>query len=343
MDWVALLIGIGAAHAVMLTAYAAVSARRRSGDAWLASLFAILAVAVTTILITHRTEGWPESIALIFEGAAAWLAGPVLFAYVRDAMDRPLSRHELAAHFGFAVLAIVATTIALFVTPWTQVQWAVAGYELIYSVASASAFARGRRAGDRTARSTYWPLSTLVVMFSIHAGQAVRLFAPQAATDAVPIMGAFAASLILLALVLAQAQRVGGPRYARSALSRDELSRIYAAIERALDGPPPLYVKPDLSLADLAAAAGAPMHHVSQAISEVGGGTFYDLLTRRRIKDAQRRLVDPGNANVAVEALGMEAGFRSRSAFYAAFKTATGVAPAEFRRRGGSIVSGTTG
>ena len=136
---------------------------------------------------------------------------------------------------------------------------------------------------------------------------------------------------------------MAGPRYARSALKRGELEDIHGALLRALDGPPALYLKLDLTLAQLSASAGVAAHHASQAISEISGGSFYDLLTARRVAEAQRRLLDPANAQVAVDVLGTEAGFRSRSAFYAAFKAATGATPAEYRKSGGKIVSMTPG
>jgi AraC-like DNA-binding protein len=267
----------------------------------------------------------------------------VLYAYIRDAIDRPLARPALVLHFGACAAFIVIYTLVLFATPWPQAQWALPLYELGYSIAGAYAFARGRRAADRSARGYWWPIGSLAVMFSIHAAQALRFISPRAAEDAVPLIGALAASLVLLALLLSQAQRVAGPRYARSSLSRDQLERIYATLQRTLDGPPPLYLNLNLSLAQLSTAASVPAHHASQAISEVGGGSFYDMLTARRVTEAQRRLLAPDNANVSVDALGTESGFRSRSAFYAAFKAATGATPAEFRKRGGTIVSGTAG
>ena len=343
MDWVSLLIGIGAAHAMMLSVFAAVAARRRSGHAWLATLFAILATTVTSILVTHRTEGIVESIALLIEGVGAWAVGPTLYAFVRDAIDRPLTPREFAAHFGGCVVLIAGYTVALFLTPWPQVQWSAPAYEFGYSLLSALAFARARRTADRPARGYWWPLAALALMFAIHTGQAMRLLAPQMANNAVPLLGALGASLILLAVLVTQARRLSGPRYARSALSRAELEGIYAGLQRTLDGPPVLYLDVDLSLAQLSAAAGASAHHASQALSEIGGVSFYELLTARRVADAQRRLLDPGNAQVAVDVLGTESGFRSRSAFYAAFKAVTGVTPAEFRKSGGKIVSRTAG
>lgn len=343
MDWMSLLIGIGAAHALMLSVFAAVAAQRRSGHAWLAILFAILAITVTSILVTHRTEGLVESIALMIEGVGAWAVGPTLYAFVRDAIDRPLTPREFAAHFGVCVLLVVAYTLCALVTPWQLLQWSAPAYEFGYSLLSAVAFARGRRPADRSARAYWWPLAALALMFAVHAGQAMRLLAPEMATDAVPLLGALGASLILLTLLVSHAQRASGPRYARSALSRAELERIHAGLQRVLDGPPALYLNVDLSLAQLSAAAGAPVHHASQALSEIGGMSFYELLNARRVADAQRRLLDPANAHVAVDVLGTESGFRSRSAFYVAFKAATGATPAEFRRSGGANVSRTAG
>jgi AraC-like DNA-binding protein len=66
-----------------------------------------------------------------------------------------------------------------------------------------------------------------------------------------------------------------------------------------------------------------------------GNTSFNELVGRLRVEEAQRLLLDPSNAGVAVEPLGMEAGFRSRSAFYAAFRGQTGLSPAEFRKQGG--------
>lgn len=345
MDWALVFIAVGVAHALLLACYAAVSARRGSWHAWIATLFALLAVAMTAILVTHRTEGWTESIAIAFEEAASWFVGPVLFAFLRVATDRPLSRRWISVIFGAAGVLVLAELVIMFMFGVMPPPWLVVAYLACYSLAGAVTFAR-HRTDARTARAFWWPVAALVLMFSIHAAQIVRMAAPEAGQDAVPVISAMGASLILLAVLLAQA-RTGdgktGPRYARSTLTRPELERIHTALIGALNGPPPLYRKLDLSLADLSAAAGVPAHHASQALSEVGRATFYELVTQRRLAEAQQRLLEPANANVAVEALGMEAGFRSRSAFYAAFKSATGLTPAEFRRRGGEIMSKTAG
>ena len=321
------------------------SAQRGSWHAWIATLFALLAVAMTAILVTHRTEGWSESIALAFEAAASWFVGPVLFAFLRVATDRPLPLRWISAIFGTAGALLFADLAAMLIFGEMFPPPLMVAYLACYSVAGAISFARHRKQ-EHTARSFWWPVAALVLMFSIHAGQIVRMAAPDAGQDAVPVISAIGASLILLAVLLAQA-RSGegrtGPRYARSMLTRPDLERIHTALLRALDGPPPLYQKLDLSLAQLSAAAGAPAHHASQALSEIGGVSFYELLTARRVADAQRRLLDPANAQVAVDVLGTESGFRSRSAFYAAFKAATGGSPAEYRKSAGKIVSGTLG
>ena len=88
-----------------------------------------------------------------------------------------------------------------------------------------------------------------------------------------------------------------------------------------------------MSLSELARRADVPVRHLSQAISEAGGTSFNALITGRRLQAAKTLLEDPLNGAVAVEALGLEAGFRSRSAFYAAFRKTTGLTPVQYRDR----------
>lgn len=344
MDWTSVLIVIGVGHAVLLAAYAGVASQRGSWHAWLAALFALLAIAVTAILVTHRTEGSTERVAVAFEEAAAWFTGPVLLSLVNAMLGRTSSRGAQRAHFIAPVLMTLAQTPPLLLGVWTPVPALLIAYQVGYTVLSATVFLNNRDSSDRTARGYWWPFATLSIMACIHVAQMVRLFAPQTpGADVVPITGALGATAVLTLVLVAQARRIAGPRYARSTLKRTELEAMYAALMRALDGPPALYLRLDLTLGELCTAAQVQPHHASQALSEIGGKSFHEIVATRRVAEAQRRLLDPANIGVAVEAIGMESGFRSRSAFYTAFKAATGATPAEFRRRGAQFMSDPAG
>jgi methylphosphotriester-DNA--protein-cysteine methyltransferase len=61
--------------------------------------------------------------------------------------------------------------------------------------------------------------------------------------------------------------------------------------------------------------------------------TFHEILNRHRVEDVKARLLDPASDRYTVEGIGASAGFRSRSALYAAFRRLEGITPTEFRKR----------
>ncbi len=127
-----------------------------------------------------------------------------------------------------------------------------------------------------------------------------------------------------------EAERAG--KYERSGLTAAEAEAIAARIGDLLDRQR-LFVRSDLSLSDLAELVGAPTHHVSQALNERLGGSFFDVVNRRRVAEVQRLLADPRRAHLTVLALAYEAGFNSKTAFNAAFKQVTGTTPSAWRTR----------
>ena len=118
----------------------------------------------------------------------------------------------------------------------------------------------------------------------------------------------------------------------RSDLERTDAALLLSRINSALEGNR-LFVDPALSLAGLAAAVEATPHQVSTAINEEGGTTYHDLVNRCRVAEAKALLLDPANDRFTIEGIGLSAGFRSRSAFYDAFRRHEGVPPTVFRDR----------
>jgi AraC-like DNA-binding protein len=72
---------------------------------------------------------------------------------------------------------------------------------------------------------------------------------------------------------------------------------------------------------------------LSDYINAAHGETFREWLSRHRIAHAKGLLASPEEARTSIEAVGMLSGFRSRSAFYEAFRAATGQTPHQFRRK----------
>ena len=88
----------------------------------------------------------------------------------------------------------------------------------------------------------------------------------------------------------------------------------------------------DFSLEKMAAMLGIHTRTASRVINEVFGINFSTLLSQYRIEEACRRLSSPEYANVTIQAVAVDIGFRSRSNFAMVFKKFTGVSPNEYQK-----------
>jgi AraC-like DNA-binding protein len=120
------------------------------------------------------------------------------------------------------------------------------------------------------------------------------------------------------------------PRYERSGLEQSRAPDLLRRIEDALAGDR-LFARADLTLTDLAGAAGLTPHQVSEVLNRHAGVSFHDAVNRRRVADVKAQLIDPASERFTIEGIGASAGFGSRSALYAAFKRFEGTTPSAFR------------
>ena len=95
----------------------------------------------------------------------------------------------------------------------------------------------------------------------------------------------------------------------------------------------------DFCIARLATMVDVKEKVLSQVINELWGGNFVSLINHYRINEACRRITDINNfGNFTIESIGNSVGFKSRSAFIAAFKKQTGLTPSEYKRQANDIV-----
>jgi len=93
-----------------------------------------------------------------------------------------------------------------------------------------------------------------------------------------------------------------------------------------------LYRDPNLGRQMLADRLGVSEGYVSQIVRETTGEGLVEYINGQRIAAAKRMLSDPKFGPYALEAIGREVGFKSRSAFYETFKKATGETPGMYRK-----------
>ena len=124
---------------------------------------------------------------------------------------------------------------------------------------------------------------------------------------------------------LAEAARV---KYGTSTLGGVDVDASLGKLARLMsDGK--AYQNEDLSLNSLAAEIGLTAHQLSELINSRLGMGFARYVRERRIEAAKKVLLAAPSQSIL--SVSLDTGFRSQSAFYAAFKELTGQSPGEFR------------
>ncbi|MCB0278910.1 MAG: AraC family transcriptional regulator [Calditrichaeota bacterium] len=93
-----------------------------------------------------------------------------------------------------------------------------------------------------------------------------------------------------------------------------------------------LFKQDDLKLSDISKTLGLPNYQLSQVINEEKQQSFRDYLNEYRIAEALK-LLETENQNYTIDAIAYESGFKSRSAFYTAFKKNMLITPTEYLAR----------
>jgi AraC-like DNA-binding protein/ligand-binding sensor protein len=86
----------------------------------------------------------------------------------------------------------------------------------------------------------------------------------------------------------------------------------------------------ELSLANVAKAAGASVFHFCKVFHKTTGLKFTDYVARVRLEDARTRLLNP---NLRISEIAYDVGFQSLTQFNRTFKRVFGQSPSDFRAR----------
>ncbi|WDI32792.1 AraC family transcriptional regulator [Hyphococcus flavus] len=145
-------------------------------------------------------------------------------------------------------------------------------------------------------------------------------------------LAGFLGTVALAALAFSASYRVAptgaSRRGSKHSLSPQETARMQEVLTRVMTDDE-MFKKPDLQVRDVAMRLGVGADTVSEAIRRGLGANFFDFVNEKRIEDAKQQLVETSGA---IEQVMFEAGFNSKSSFYAEFKKRTGVTPGQYRR-----------
>jgi AraC-like DNA-binding protein len=121
-----------------------------------------------------------------------------------------------------------------------------------------------------------------------------------------------------------------GTGYGKSGLSDLQAEAYLKRLLRLMDEKKP-YQNSYLTLQELADDLSISAHHLSRVINTKLGKNFYDFVNEYRVEEVKRRLLDPKFSNLKILAIGMDAGFNTKSTFNAFFKKHTGLTPSDYR------------
>ncbi len=91
-----------------------------------------------------------------------------------------------------------------------------------------------------------------------------------------------------------------------------------------------LFLRNDLSMAELARKLNTNTTYLSKVINDITHQNFSNYLNQFRIEEACRLLSEPQSRNFTIEGIAQSVGFKSKSAFNAAFRKIKSTTPSEY-------------
>ncbi len=93
------------------------------------------------------------------------------------------------------------------------------------------------------------------------------------------------------------------------------------------------FLKPDLSLQELATALGTNTSVLSRLINQGFDQNFNDFINAYRVEVFKEKLLEPGKQHLTLLAIALDCGFNSKATFNRAFRKVTGQSPSEYLRQ----------
>ncbi|TPN87594.1 helix-turn-helix domain-containing protein [Aquimarina algicola] len=94
-----------------------------------------------------------------------------------------------------------------------------------------------------------------------------------------------------------------------------------------------IYRNPDLNRDTIAKLLNISSGYVSQIVNDVTKKNFTGYVNSYRIKEVKKMILDTEYDKYSLLAIGLEAGFKSKTTFYTSFKKETGLTPSQYKSK----------
>ncbi len=125
---------------------------------------------------------------------------------------------------------------------------------------------------------------------------------------------------------------VSRAKYQKSFLTDERAAEISRQLLELMESKKP-YLEPELTLLELADKLSESPHNISQVFNREMNKSFFDFVNEYRVREAKMLLSDPQHGHYSIFGIALDAGFNSKSAFYAAFGKHAEMTPSEFRKQ----------
>jgi|GEM_PF-2346106 len=329
---------LGIAQGILITAMILAKMGRRPNKEWLlCGLF--LASVVVMSLVTSVNSGlvserwWMEVIEIFF----TLLIGPMFYWYIRSQeMEKRFSYSRIGLHFSPALLWLGLVLfdqgrgVILFKFPF----YIFIVHFQVY-ILSAAAYYFYKKVGSGLKQQQPWISLLLYFFLFLCVGQWLRFAFVQWDTLQLIVPSAAACSFYFITIIGLQRSSLwpSNVKHRKSTQTFDmERRHIQLQALELLMRKEELYRDPQLNRSKLALALDMSPNQLTILIQQSFGVGFTHYINRWRLEKVQLLLRDPACQHLTLEAIGNEAGFQSRSAFYRIFRAATGKTPASFRK-----------
>ncbi|MCB9225601.1 MAG: helix-turn-helix transcriptional regulator [Chitinophagales bacterium] len=119
-------------------------------------------------------------------------------------------------------------------------------------------------------------------------------------------------------------------KYKNSTLTDEQKERYIKHIFAFTESEKP-YLNSELTVQDLSKQLNISRHHLTEILNNDIGKNFFTFINEYRIKEVQRRLLDPKFEHLTIVAIAFDSGFNSKSTFNSIFKQQTDTTPSKWR------------
>jgi AraC-like DNA-binding protein len=304
-------------------------------------LLLFLSIRIGKSVYTIFTEREDRNFLILQIGlSACFLIGACLFFYIKSSLENKKQIPKFwKSHF--AILTILILVFGLIKPyPTNKQLWYNYVVHTIYFIWGLYVLASGYILKDifkklvtkntQTTTSEVWLVAVFIGNLLIYTAYIVGYFY-------LYLVGTITFSVVfygLLIFLLFKSNRENvfkdiPEKYASKKIATQEANQLISALEKVMLTNQ-FHKNTNIKLQDIATELSVSKHQLSQLLNDNLGKSFAMFINEHRIEEAKQLLIE--NNNYTLEAIGFEAGFSSKSTFYATFKKIVGVTPAAFKK-----------